>query len=172
MGIVPDALGEPFASKAQQHWAFWSDQPWAKEWADKTNFKRLPERVRVKKSKEGNGSSELGQLMRGKAPSGGTDPKDDLYQERDFDPNVGGGVDRDKLSDEDFAGPDRSFPIVTQADVSDAFHSLGRTKHNKDAVRAKIISIAKRKGFKLPDSASKEVDVPVMFGRGLFMESF
>jgi|SRR5215831_282613 len=165
---MPDALGEPFASKAQQRWAFWSGQPWAKEWADKTDFKHLP--ARVKKSKEGNGSTELGQLMRGKSPSGGTDPESDLY-ERDFDPNVGGGVDRDKLKDEDFAGPDRSFPIVTQADVSDAFHSLGRTKHNKDAVRANIIRIAKRKGFKLPASAS-EADVPITFGRGRFAESF
>ena len=45
---------------------------------------------------------------------------------RDFDANVGGGVDRDKIPDEDFAGKHRSFPIVKAGDVSDALQSLGR----------------------------------------------
>ena len=36
-------------------------------------------------------------------------------QKRDFDRNVGGGVDRDKIPDADFAGKNRSFPIVTAA---------------------------------------------------------
>jgi hypothetical protein len=75
---------------------------------------------------------------------------------RDFDPNVGGGVDRDRIPDEDFAGPDRSFPIVTPADVSDAVHSLGRTKHDRDAIKRRIIEIARRKGpefeAELPES--------------------
>lgn len=65
---------------------------------------------------------------------------------RDEDPNVGGGVDRDKLPAEDFAGPDRSFPIVEPKDVHDAAQSLGRAKGDRDAIKAKIIAIAKRKG--------------------------
>ena len=32
----------PFKSKAQERWAFANHQPWAKEWADKTNQKKLP----------------------------------------------------------------------------------------------------------------------------------
>jgi len=35
----------PFASKAQQRFAFGTHQPWAKEWADKTNFQNLPQHV-------------------------------------------------------------------------------------------------------------------------------
>lgn len=87
------------------------------------------------------------------------------------DPSVGGGVDRDKVPAEDFAGPNRSFPIVEPGDVSDAASSLGRaggadmSDAEKEALRAriktKIIAIAKRKGAKfvaaLPD-AWKEND--------------
>lgn len=176
-------MGEPFKSKAQQRFAFGTDQPWALKWAHLTpNIKKLPEHVRKKKKDESNTATAMGQLMRnrsdgsaelatlkkGKAPKAGTTPQ----LERDFDPNVGGGVDRDKIPAEDFAGPDRSFPIVTKADVSDAFHSLGRTKHNKDAVRRKIISIAKRKGFPLPKSAQSESEAEFTFGRARFIESF
>jgi len=35
----------PFVSKAQQRFAFATHQPWAKEWADKTTFKNLPQHV-------------------------------------------------------------------------------------------------------------------------------
>ena len=76
-------------------------------------------------------------------------------EKRDFDRNVGGGVDRDKLPAADFAGRNRSFPIVTQADVSDALMSIGRAgKDNYDpaTLRRNIIRIARRKGFKIPKS--------------------
>lgn len=75
---------------------------------------------------------------------------------RDFDSHVGGGVDRDKIPAEDFAGPGRSFPIVTPGDVSDAASSLGRAKGNRDAIKNNIIRIARRKGpnfvAELPDT--------------------
>src|SRR6202034_3528133 len=41
------------------------------------------------------------------------DTYQDWAQKRKMDPDVGGGVDRDKIPAEDFAGKDRSFPIVT-----------------------------------------------------------
>lgn len=41
----------PFASKAQQRFAFGTKQPWAKEFADKTDFKDLPERVGKRSTK-------------------------------------------------------------------------------------------------------------------------
>lgn len=41
----------PFKSKAQQRFAFGTKQPWAKKWAKKTNFKKLPEKVRRRKKK-------------------------------------------------------------------------------------------------------------------------
>ncbi len=66
--------------------------------------------------------------------------------ERAFDPAVGGGVDRDKIPARDFAGPERSFPIVRPGDVSDAASSLGRTKHDREQIKRNIIRIAKRKG--------------------------
>lgn len=191
-----NAFGEPFRSKAQQRFAFGTDQPWALKWAHATpNIKRLPQHVRKKKSNEGNTSTAMGQLMRksdgsaelaalkkGKAPKGGTDPTDDLYQERDFDKNVGGGVDRDKIPAQDFAGSGRSFPIVTKGDVSDAIQSLGRTNQDRGKVRKRIVAIAKRKGFPVPKSSqtenwqnadhSHEADIPISFGRAHFIESF
>ena len=94
-------------------------------------------------------------------------------EKRNMDPNVGGGVDRDKVPAADFAGPDRSFPIVTPGDVSDAASSLGRTKHDPAEVKRRIISIAHRKGpsfvAQLPDSwttgdSDKKVTVDVEKG--------
>lgn len=59
--------------------------------------------------------------------------------------------ERDAIPAEDFAGPDRTFPIDTQAHLDAAAKLIG---HSADpaAVKKKAISIAKRKGFKLPDS--------------------
>ena len=72
---------------------------------------------------------------------------------RNFDPDVGGGVDRDKIPAKDFAGRNRSFPIVTRDDVSDALQSIGRAgEDNYDAatLRRRILAIARRKGFDVP----------------------
>lgn len=84
-----------------------------------------------------------------------------ILEERKFDKNVGGGTDRDKIPASDFAGKNRSFPIVTPGDVADATVSIGRAgSDNYDAatLKANIIRIAKRKGkafvAKLPDSWS------------------
>jgi polyhydroxyalkanoate synthesis regulator phasin len=94
--------------------------------------------------------SDLAALMAHKAAAA-------RIEKRNVDPNVGGGgVDRDQLKDGDFAGPERSFPIVTPKDVHDASLSLGRTSHDPNAIRRNIISIAHRKGdafvAQLPDS--------------------
>ena len=74
----------------------------------------------------------------------------------DNDPNVGGGVDRDRIPAADFAGPNRSFPIVTPKDVADAARSIGRSKGDPATIKANIIRIAKRKGAafvaKLPEA--------------------
>ena len=75
-------------------------------------------------------------------------------EKRDFDRNVGGGTDRDKIPDEDFAGKDRSFPIVSQGDVSDALESIGRAgsgNYDSGTLRSNILRIARRKGFSVPD---------------------
>lgn len=68
---------------------------------------------------------------------------------RDMDPDTGGGVDRDTIAEQDFAGKDRSFPIVTPGDVADAADSIGRAgadNFSADELKANIIRIAKRKG--------------------------
>jgi predicted nucleic acid-binding Zn-ribbon protein len=80
---------------------------------------------------------------------------------RDMDPAVGGGVDRDKIPAEDFAGANRSFPIVTPKDVHDAAESLGRAKgQDTEKIKRRIISIAQRKGdayvAQLPDAWKTE----------------
>lgn len=67
--------------------------------------------------------------------------------------------ERDSIADEDFAGKNRSYPIKTQADVDAAFHALGRAgsdNYSIGTIRANIIRIAKRKGFRLPKSAQKD----------------
>lgn len=89
-----------------------------------------------------------------------------LAEKRQMDPNVGGGVDRDKIPAADFAGRDRSFPIVTPGDVSDAASSIGRAgadNYSSDELRRRITSIAHRKGpqfvAELPESWQKGDDV-------------
>jgi hypothetical protein len=82
--------------------------------------------------------------------------------------------ERDKMPAEDFAGPNRSFPIQQAEDVSAASHALGRAKGNRDTIKRKIIAIAYRKGFdaQLPDDWKKKKDVK---GASIFarlMEAF
>lgn len=52
MGIQTEGDIVPFKSRAQQRFAFGTNQPWAKEWASKTNFKKLPARVKKRKTKK------------------------------------------------------------------------------------------------------------------------
>lgn len=59
--------------------------------------------------------------------------------------------DRAKIPAEDFAGPNQTFPIVTQQDVHDAARLIGHAA-NPAAVKARVMAIAKRKGFSLPDA--------------------
>lgn len=89
-----------------------------------------------------------------------------MLGKRKTDPDVGGGVDRDKISAEDFAGRNRSFPIVTPADVDDAARSIGRAgadNFSSDELKANIIRIAKRKGdaftAQLPEAWKKELGI-------------
>lgn len=80
-------------------------------------------------------------------------------EKRDFDPNVGGGVDRDKLKDSDFVFSDeRKFPVVTQEDVMDAVHSWGRYRGNKtfEQFKRRLLALCRRKGLKPPKSWEKE----------------
>jgi hypothetical protein len=63
--------------------------------------------------------------------------------------NTFGGMERKDVPEEDFAGKNKSFPIVTPADVSDAAASMGRAgadNYSTDELKVRIIKIAKRKG--------------------------
>jgi DNA-directed RNA polymerase subunit RPC12/RpoP len=99
---------------------------------------------------------------------------DEIVEKRDMDAHVGGGVDRDKIPAEDFAGKNRSFPIVTPGDVSDAASSIGRAgedNYPSATLKKNIISIARRKGSafvaELPEAwraemgADKDADAEV-----------
>lgn len=58
-----------------------------------------------------------------------------------------GGKKRDDLEDSDFGDPEgRKYPIMTAKDVKDAARLIGKAK-DADAVKKRIIAIAKRKGF-------------------------
>lgn len=86
---------------------------------------------------------------RHRAMAASTDDYTPQMTEKDNDPNVGGGVDRDKIPAEDFAGKNRSYPIVKPGDVSDAASSIGRAgadNYSSDTLKANIIRIATRKG--------------------------
>lgn len=63
--------------------------------------------------------------------------------------------ERDALPDSDFAGPHESFPIRNQHDVDSAAKLIGHAD-DPEAVKRKIIEIAKRKGLSLPDSWQDE----------------
>ena len=54
--------------------------------------------------------------------------------------------ERDNAKESDFAGPDRSFPILKPEDVNAAARALGRAKGNRDEIKRNIIRIAHRKG--------------------------
>jgi len=76
-----------------------------------------------------------------------------------------GGVDREDIPAEDFAGKDKSFPIVTPSSVSDAAASIGRAgpdNYSTDELRRRIIAIARRKGpefvAKLPEAWQSDED--------------
>lgn len=78
---------------------------------------------------------------------------------RDMDPNVGGGVDRDKIPAADFVdSTGRRFPIVKPGDVSDAVSSFGRANPAipMATFKSRLKEIAARKGAEfvaaLPDS--------------------
>lgn len=90
---------------------------------------------------------DLADAIRGVSSKGMLKP--DVTDKRRMDPNVGGGVDRDKIPGKDFAGRNRSFPIVTPGDVGDAASSIGRAgadNYSSDKLKRRIISIARRKG--------------------------
>ncbi len=85
--------------------------------------------------------------------------KVETMTKRDFDPNVGGGVDRDKMPESDFIDPDgRRFPIHSPGDIPDAVASFGRAKPAipMETFRRRLTAIANRKGPEfvaaLPDS--------------------
>jgi hypothetical protein len=64
---------------------------------------------------------------------------------------------REDIAAEDFAGKDKSFPIVKCEDVAAAAKSIGRAgadNYDTDTLKANIIRIAKRKGFEkcLPEA--------------------
>jgi hypothetical protein len=78
--------------------------------------------------------------------------------------------ERDKADESDFAGKGKSFPILKPGDVSAAVHAMGRAGSSNlgmSALKARIIAIAKRKGWTshLPKSwqgdGAKESAVPV-----------
>lgn len=58
--------------------------------------------------------------------------------------------ERGKASEDDFAGKGKSFPILKPGDVQAAIHAMGRAGSGNlgmAALKARIISIAKRKGW-------------------------
>lgn len=65
--------------------------------------------------------------------------------------------DRKKIPKEDFADPEHDkYPIVTGADVNDAWRLAGRSQDvSPDTIRRRIVEIARRKGFEqhLPETA-------------------
>lgn len=58
--------------------------------------------------------------------------------------------ERSKMSDEDFAGKGKSFPIAQPSDIAAAVHSMGRAGSGNvgsSTIKSRIIAIANRKGW-------------------------
>jgi hypothetical protein len=86
---------------------------------------------------------------------------------RDLIAEAMSSVTRDKAKASDYGDPEgKKFPIMTAASVLSAARLLGRAKGydeaKKAAVKARIIRIAKRKGFALPKSWSDKKEAFVM----------
>jgi hypothetical protein len=64
-------------------------------------------------------------------------------------------ADRDKIDAADFAGPNKTFPIVTPQDVEDAADLHGHSP-DPEAVKRRIIEIAKRTGKEFVAKLPKE----------------
>lgn len=64
---------------------------------------------------------------------------------------------RDALDDRDFAGPGRTFPCRNQADLDAAAHLIGKAK-DPEAVKRRLIAIAKKKGLRLPAAWEEEAE--------------
>lgn len=100
---------------------------------------------------------------------------DDHTQKKDVRPEVGGGVDVDKLKDSDFVLPkERAFPIVTAKDVKDAVSSWGRYKGKSsfETFKKNLTALAKRKGFSssLPKEWMKKDSKKSMDIKGLSLD--
>ncbi len=91
---------------------------------------------------------------------------------RQMQPNVGGGVDRDKLTDSDFVFSDsRTFPVVKPGDVSDAVSSWGRYKgpHTFEDFKRRLIALCRRKGPAFVAALPKDWDVKAVIAvKGAF----
>ena len=82
-----------------------------------------------------------------------------MTEKKKVRPEVGSGVDVDKLKDSDFALPkERKFPVAIPKDVSDAVSSWGRYKGKASFATFKknLIALAKRKGKKFVAALPKE----------------
>ena len=72
--------------------------------------------------------------------------------------------ERKDTAKEDFAGPNDTFPINDQDDVDSAAHLIGKAK-NPNAVKARIKSIAKRKGLTLPEAWTNQETGRYRYGK-------
>jgi len=86
---------------------------------------------------------------------------------RQMDPNVGGGIDRDKVPAANFVDPEgRRFPVVKPGDVADAVSSYGRAKPPipMETFKTRLTAIAHRLGpefvAELPASWTDKAEAP------------
>ena len=69
---------------------------------------------------------------------------------------------RKKAKASDFAGKNKSFPILEPGDVKDALDSIGRAgsdNYSSDELKRRILQIAKRKGFPIPKSDEEVLQI-------------
>lgn len=145
------------------------------------HVKEMPEKVRTAWVNTFNAmhercTSQKGEDCEGKAMAGAnavakrmTDGDSAGEGEMAFDPNTGGGVERNDIPDSDFVDPEkRRFPIVKPADVSDAVSSYGRAdpKIPFEDFKRRLIAICKRKGQAfvdaLPENWKAEMEMDVL----------
>jgi hypothetical protein len=80
-------------------------------------------------------------------------PSEDL-ERRDYSQK-----ERDAMDDSDFGDPaNQAFPIKVAKDVIHAAERLHNAKGDQDAIKKRIVAIAKRKGFPLPETWQEHSD--------------
>ena len=89
--LAPKTPAKAFASQRQWRWAFATEQPFARRWADESTWSKLPRRTRTRATKAEGGPSPVGTYVQGQERGGTTS----MDQSAGAGERIGGQLCRD-----------------------------------------------------------------------------